>query len=183
MFFFGVLTFACLARIILYMVLFKIISYCIAVAIGISAVFLGILAPELETWYRNRIFLAEIQIQIDNTKDKLSEFDDFISKASSDEEIIKILYESQLGLNPDDTEEMVYPAVDISKRCAAQEALTETLSSDEDVLPEIPQLVSRVNQPHARMLLIVSGVTLIVFAYVYVIGSTRRRKSNAEKKI
>ena len=158
--------------------LFKTISYCIAVAIGISAVFLAILAPEIETWYQNKIFLARTQAEIGNIKEKLYQFDEFISKASSDEDIINILYESQLGLSPEDTDEVVYPAVDKSKQLAADAAISKTFTPLENEMPEIPEFVQRINQPRARILLILAGISLTIFAYIYILGLKPRRNAS-----
>ncbi|AQQ71668.1 hypothetical protein SMSP2_02045 [Limihaloglobus sulfuriphilus] len=166
--------------------LLKTTFYCICIAVGIMAVFLSILAPEIETYYQNKIRLAQTQAEIAAIKERLFEFNQFISRASKDQDVINILYESQLGLNPENTEEIMFPAVDIAKKAAAQQALAKIMELPESNMPEVPEIIHRLNRKDVRNVLILAGAALILTAYIFVIGivpSSQKMKNEEKKEI
>jgi hypothetical protein len=163
--------------------LFKTIFYCISIAVGIMAVFLSILAPEIEIYYQNKIRLAQTQAQIAEIKERLFEFNQFISRASKDEDVINILYESQLGLNPQDSEEIMFPAVDTAKKAAAQQALARIMEQPQEDAPRIPEIIQRLNRRDIRNLLLFAGTALIIVAYIFVIGIVPAGRKGGNEKI
>jgi hypothetical protein len=141
----------------------RFVFFCLFFAIGFAAMTLGILAGEINDYYRSKDLLAVTQQQIESIKTLTAQYDAQLRQIEKDPNILSRLRLITFGEKPH-AEDTVFPKA--SELDAAAAALFEDQQNREQP-PAVPQWTERISHTKTRKALFLAGAVLVLLAFVF----------------
>ncbi len=150
------------------------ILFIISFWIGLAAIGLALLAPEIRNYYKSKAKLTQIQANNEQLAEQLGRFDEMLGTLKDDPNLINRVGRVTLGIEVNDANNAAILKLPETEMKAAEQILSDSNISAEDF--ELPGWLLRVNSYENRKTLFISGSCLIVIACVF-FGYTGPRKN------
>ncbi len=133
-------------------------------SIGAAALGVAVLCDDFVQYCRNKYLVKEAQLSLKRLESLNAEYDALLEQLKQDPSLLKRIAPLTLGTHPDDPN-TAYPKARAQELAVARKALMEQADEERAEL-SIPTWLRRCSEPAKRMLLFISGASLIVISLI-----------------
>ena len=132
---------------------------------GAASLSVAILSEELVAHFTNKQVLHAAENSLKRLKSLNADYDVLLQQLDHDPNVLERIAPATLGIAPTDSN-IVHPKVTALNLAAAREALSQD-PAQSPPLPEIPNWLTRCNEPSRRALLFLAGAFLILISFIW----------------
>jgi len=143
---------------------FQAFFFVVFFSIGAAALGVAVLSDDFVQYYRNKYLVREAQLSLQRLESLNAEYDALLDELGQDPNLLKRIAPLTLGTQPSDPN-TAYPKARARELAVARKALMEQTEQETAEL-SIPTWLRRCSEPAKRLLLFISGASLILIALI-----------------
>jgi hypothetical protein len=133
-------------------------------SIGAAALGVAVLSDDFVQYCRNRQLVRDAELSLERLQSLNAEYDALLQQLDQDPDLVKRIAPVTLG-TPRTDPNTAYPKARAQELAVARKALVEQSEQDPPA-PDLPMWLQRCSQPAKRMILFISGASLILISLV-----------------
>ena len=141
----------------------RVIFFILFFSIGAASMGVSVLCEDLLDYYQNLRYIDSARQSIEKVRALNEDYDALLSQLENDPNLVRRLIQATVGIEQDEPN-TVHPRATPEELAAARDALTN--ADEKSAQPDIPRWLIRSIKPQKRRMLFLSGIALILIAFV-----------------
>ncbi len=142
----------------------RVIFFILFFSIGAASLGISVLCDEdLFDYYQNLRYIDTARQSIEKARALNEDYDALLSRLENDPNLVGRLAQATVGIEQNEPN-TVHPRATTEQLAAARDALTDP--DEKSAEPDIPRWLSRCIEPQKRRTLFLSGIALVLIAFV-----------------